>query len=43
MPEIKITGTGSSYQNALAALLLIATSSTTYDNGHEPLGSIRFR
>ncbi len=42
MPEIKIVGTGSTYQTALSALLLIATASTTYDSGNGPLSSIRF-
>jgi hypothetical protein len=42
MPEIKIVGTGSSYQTALSNLLLIATASSTYDNGNGPLNLIRF-
>jgi hypothetical protein len=37
MPEIKIYATGSSHTTALAALMLIATASTTYDNGLPPL------
>jgi hypothetical protein len=39
MPEIKISATGSSHTTALAALMLIATASTTLDNGLPPLGS----
>jgi hypothetical protein len=39
MPEIKIYATGSSHTTALAALMLIATASTTPDNGLPPLGS----
>lgn len=42
MPEIKISATGSTYQTALANLLLIATASTTYENGNGPYNSIRF-
>lgn len=41
MPEIKISATGSSYQTALSNLLIIATASTTLDNGNGPLDSIR--
>lgn len=39
MPEIKIFATGSSHTTALSALMLIATASTTSDNGFPPLGS----
>lgn len=35
MNEILITGTGSSYANALTAVLAVATN--TNDNGHSPL------
>lgn len=40
MPEVRIVGTGSSYQNALTALLAVASSTT--DPGNGPLSSIRF-
>jgi hypothetical protein len=39
MPEIRIYATGSSYNTALTALMLIATASTTPENGFPPLGS----
>jgi hypothetical protein len=38
MPEIRIAASGSSYATALSNLLLIATASTTYGNGFDPLG-----
>jgi hypothetical protein len=38
MPEIKISATGSSYATALNNLMVIATASTTSDNGLKPLG-----
>lgn len=38
MPEIRIAASGSTYQTALSNLLLVATSSTTVNNGHPPLG-----
>lgn len=41
MPEIRIAASGSSYATALSNLLLIATASTTYDNGFPPLGGYR--
>jgi hypothetical protein len=41
MPEVKIFATGSTYQTALSNLLIIATASTTYDNGNGPYNSIR--
>ena len=37
MPEVSIFATGSSYANALAALLNIATASTTSDAAQGPL------
>lgn len=37
MPEIRISATGSTYADALSALLLIATASTTYDAAQGPL------
>ena len=37
MPELKIYATGSSHTTALAALMIIATASTTSDNGLAPL------
>lgn len=33
MPEIKISATGSSYTSALSNLMIIATASSTLDNG----------
>ena len=41
MPEIRIVGTGSTYQTALSNLLAVATASSTLDNGHGPLNLIR--
>ena len=41
MPEVNITATGSSYTEALDNLLLIATSSTV-DNGQNPLSNKRY-
>ena len=38
MPEIRITATGSSYATALNNLMIIATASSTSDNGIKPLG-----
>ena len=38
MPEIKISATGSSYTTALNNLMVIATASTTSDNGLKPIG-----
>ena len=38
MPEIKIYATGSSYATALNNLMIIATASTTLDNGLKPIG-----
>ena len=37
MPEIRISATGSTYADALSALLTIATASTTYDAAQGPL------
>lgn len=37
MPEIRISATGSTYTDALGALLSIATASTTYDAAQGPL------
>ena len=36
MPEIRISATGSTYADALTALLAIATASTTYDAAQGP-------
>lgn len=36
MPEVGIFATGSSYANALNALITIATASTTYDAAQGP-------
>jgi hypothetical protein len=41
MHELKISATGSSYANALSNLLVIATASTTSDNGQPPLNTIK--
>ena len=38
MPEVKIYATGSSYASALNNLMIIATASTTPDNGMKPIG-----
>jgi len=38
MPEIRIYATGSSYATALNNLMIIATASSTSDNGLRPLG-----
>jgi hypothetical protein len=38
MPEVKIYATGSSYASALNNLMIIATASTTPDNGMPPIG-----
>ena len=37
MPELKIYATGSSHIGALTTLMSIATASTTFDNGLQPL------
>lgn len=37
MPEIRISATGSTYADALSALLAIATASTTYDAAQGPM------
>jgi len=37
MPELLISATGTSYNNALSNLLIIATSSSVQGNGHPPL------
>jgi hypothetical protein len=42
MPELRITATGSSYTTALDNLLLIATASTTTNNGFPPLTDTKF-
>jgi hypothetical protein len=39
MPEIRISATGSDYQEALTNLLIVASASTI--TGPEPLGNIR--
>lgn len=41
MHELKISATGSSYATALSNLLVIATASTTLDNGQPPLNTIK--
>lgn len=41
MPEIKISATGSSYTTALNNLMVIATASTTFDNGQPALSEER--
>lgn len=41
MHELKISATGSSYATALSNLLVIATASTTSDNGQPPLNTIK--
>lgn len=38
MPEVKIYATGSSYATALNNLMIIATASSTPDNGMPPIG-----
>ena len=38
MPEVKIYATGSSYAIALNNLMIIATASSTPDNGMKPIG-----
>lgn len=38
MPEVKIYATGSSYATALNNLMIIATASSTPDNGMAPIG-----
>lgn len=38
MPEVKIYATGSSYVTALNNLMIIATASSTPDNGLKPIG-----
>ena len=38
MPEVKIYATGSSYASALNNLMVIATASSTPDNGLKPIG-----
>ena len=38
MPEIRISATGSSYATALNNLMIIATASSTPDNGMKPIG-----
>ena len=38
MPEVKIYATGSSYATALNNLMIIATASSTPDNGMKPIG-----
>ena len=38
MPEIRIYATGSSYATAWNNLMIIATASSTSDNGLRPLG-----
>jgi hypothetical protein len=42
MPELRITATGSSYTTALNNLLIIATASTTPNNGFDPLTNTKF-
>ncbi|NBP00806.1 MAG: hypothetical protein EBU90_11865 [Proteobacteria bacterium] len=42
MPELRLTATGSSYTDALDNLLLIATASTTPNNGFSPITNIKF-
>lgn len=42
MPELQIFATGSSYQEALTNLLLIATASTTTNTGHNPHSNTRY-
>jgi len=42
MPELRLTATGSSYSDALNNLLIIATASTTSNNGFAPLTNTKF-
>jgi len=42
MPELRITATGSSYTDALDNLLIIATASSTLNNGFAPLTNTKF-
>jgi hypothetical protein len=42
MPELRLYATGSSYTTALDNLLLIATASTTTNNGFPPLTDTKF-
>ena len=41
MPEVRIFATGSSYANALSALLIIATASSTDSPSQPPLSDTR--
>lgn len=41
MPEVKLVATGSTYETALANLLILATASTFPTPGNPPLNNIR--